>query len=149
MNRLKELRNQKGLTLDDIEAQTGIKRGTYSNYENSKTEPKLAAWQKLADFFNVSVPYLQGFDVSESNHELEYRKKLKQMAKSQLDMTEYNFHPSNNLDSGYGVTESVTAQLCIAANLIRVTESIEELSDKVGELNDTIHSYGMFVSSQP
>lgn len=149
MNRLKELRNQKGLTLDDIEAQTGIKRGTYSNYENSKTEPKLATWQKLADFFEIPVTYLQGLDVSESNHELEYRKKLKQMAKSQLDMTEYNFHPSNNLDSGYGVTESVTAQLCIAANLIRVTESIEELSNKVGELNDTIHSYGMFVSSQP
>lgn len=60
MNRLKELRNQKGLTLDDIEAQTGIKRGTYSNYENSKTEPKLATWQKLADFFEVPVTYLQG-----------------------------------------------------------------------------------------
>lgn len=71
MNRLKELRNQKGLTLDDIEAQTGIKRGTYSNYENSKTEPKLATWQKLADFFEIPVTYLQGFDVSESNHKSE------------------------------------------------------------------------------
>ncbi|WP_258567334.1 helix-turn-helix domain-containing protein [Lactobacillus panisapium] len=41
MNRLKELRNQSKLTLDDIEAGTGIKRGTYSNYENNKTYPKL------------------------------------------------------------------------------------------------------------
>lgn len=39
-------------------------------------------------------------------------------------------------------TVSATAQLCTAANLIRVAESIEELSDKVGELNDTIYSYG-------
>lgn len=60
MNRIKELRHSKGLTLDDIEAKTGIKRGTYSNYENSKTEPKLEVWQKLADYFDVSVPYIKG-----------------------------------------------------------------------------------------
>ena len=45
----------------DMEEKTGIKRGTYSNYENGKTEPKLETWQKLASFFHVSVPYLQGF----------------------------------------------------------------------------------------
>jgi transcriptional regulator with XRE-family HTH domain len=62
MNRLKELRISKKYTLDDIEAKTGIKRGTYSNYENNKTEPKLETWQKLADFYGVSVPYLQGYE---------------------------------------------------------------------------------------
>lgn len=60
MNRLKEVRKSKKLTLDDIAQQTGINRGTYNNYENGKTEPKLKTWQKLADFFNVSVAYLQG-----------------------------------------------------------------------------------------
>ena len=60
-NRIKELRTKHNYTLDDMEEKTGIKRGTYSNYENGKTEPKLETWQKLADYFNVSVPYLQGF----------------------------------------------------------------------------------------
>lgn len=60
-NRLKELRMEKGLTLDEIQSQTGIKHGTYNNYENGTTEPKLETWQKLAYFFGVSVPYLQGF----------------------------------------------------------------------------------------
>lgn len=59
-NRLKQLRKEKGLTLDEIQSKTGIKRGTYNNYENGVTEPKLETWQKLADFFGVSVPYLQG-----------------------------------------------------------------------------------------
>ena len=30
-NRLKQLRKEKGLTLDEIQNQTGIKRGTFNN----------------------------------------------------------------------------------------------------------------------
>lgn len=63
MNRLRELRKKKKYTLDDIEAKTGVKRGTYNNYESGKTEPKPAMWVTLADFFNVSVPYLKGYMV--------------------------------------------------------------------------------------
>lgn len=82
-NRLKELRQKKHLTLDDIETKTGIKRGTYSNYENGNTEPKLEVWQELAHFFNVSVPYLQGFDEHKSNRLKELRNK-KGMSQSQF-----------------------------------------------------------------
>lgn len=62
-NRLKQLREINKYTLDDIEKNTGIKRGTYNNYENGKTEPKLETWQKLADFFGVPVVYLKGYTV--------------------------------------------------------------------------------------
>ena len=60
MNRLKELRKEKGLTLDEIQNETGINRGTYNNYESGKTEPKTKTWQAIADYFDVSVPYLKG-----------------------------------------------------------------------------------------
>lgn len=60
MNRLKELRKQKSLTLDEIAQETGIKRGTYNNYENGKTNPKPEIWEKLAKYFDVPIPYLQG-----------------------------------------------------------------------------------------
>lgn len=60
MNRLKELRKEKNLTLDQISKQTGINRASYNNYENNKTEPKLKTWRTLADFFGVSTAYLQG-----------------------------------------------------------------------------------------
>lgn len=33
---------------------------TLSRYETGRREPKLETWQKLADYFNVSVPYLRG-----------------------------------------------------------------------------------------
>ena len=73
-NRLKELRINHGYTLDDIESKTGIKRGTYSNYENHNTEPKLERWQKLADFFGVSVSYLQGIDADEIIEQVDFNK---------------------------------------------------------------------------
>lgn len=75
MNGLKKLRQLNNYTLDDIEAKTGIKRGTYDNYENGKTEPKLATWQKLADFFEVSVSYLQGIELNSNTSILEQYKK--------------------------------------------------------------------------
>ncbi|MBC9119410.1 helix-turn-helix domain-containing protein [Fructobacillus fructosus] len=61
VSRLKELRKEKKATLADIEKETGIKRSTYSDYENGVvTTGKIATWQKLADFFDVDVAYLQG-----------------------------------------------------------------------------------------
>lgn len=67
VNRLRELRKKKKYTLDDIEAKTGVKRGTYNNYESGKTEPKLSTWQALANFFNVSVDYLKGYGYSKEH----------------------------------------------------------------------------------
>ncbi len=61
MNRLKELRLERGLTLKDIQEQIGIKRSTYGDYENGKSEPKLETWELLADYFNVTPQYLVGW----------------------------------------------------------------------------------------
>lgn len=74
-NRIKELRIKHNYTLDDMEEKTGIKRGTYSNYENGKTEPKLETWQKLADFFGVSVPYIQGYAEINIPNDLKFHSK--------------------------------------------------------------------------
>lgn len=65
MNRLKEVRKSKKLTLNDVEEKTGIKNNTLSQYENGKREPKLETWRKLAKFYDVPAPYLQGIDVDE------------------------------------------------------------------------------------
>ncbi|UEG66456.1 helix-turn-helix transcriptional regulator [Weissella sagaensis] len=60
MNRLKELRTKKGLTLQELSKEVNISFGALGNYENERREPKLATWKKLADYFGVSVGYLQG-----------------------------------------------------------------------------------------
>lgn len=66
-NRLKELRHEKNLTLKEVSSQLEqnnlkISPDALAKYERGDREPKLETWQKLADYFNVSVPYLQGLD---------------------------------------------------------------------------------------
>lgn len=67
MNRLKELRQRKKLTFKELskklqEDGIRISSDSLAKYERGDREPKIDKWQALADFFNVSVPYLQGID---------------------------------------------------------------------------------------
>ncbi len=63
MNRIKEVRKKKGLSLQQVADAVGVGSNTISRYETGKREPKLETWQALADFFDVSVPYLKGYMV--------------------------------------------------------------------------------------
>ncbi|MBI0022444.1 MULTISPECIES: helix-turn-helix transcriptional regulator [Lactobacillus] len=60
MNRIKQLRTEKHLTLKELGNKIHIGINSISQYENETRYPKLETWQKLADFFKVSVPYIQG-----------------------------------------------------------------------------------------
>lgn len=63
MNRIKELRTEKGITVKDLSDVIGISQSMLSNYENGNSEPRnQEIWDKLASFFGVSVPYLRGFE---------------------------------------------------------------------------------------
>lgn len=67
MNRIKELRQKNSLTLRGLGNKINMSSSRISQYETGKREPKLETWQALADFFNVSVPYLQGIEDKRNN----------------------------------------------------------------------------------
>lgn len=60
MNRIKELRQSKGLTQAELAQKVGISKQAIHYYENDKREPKNETWQKLADYFGTSVSYIRG-----------------------------------------------------------------------------------------
>lgn len=60
MNRIKQLRLAKKLTLVELSKKVQIPNNTLSRYENEKRTPKPETWRALADYFDVSVPYLRG-----------------------------------------------------------------------------------------
>ena len=73
-NRIRQLRKEKDLTLKELsqkleEKGTPLSASSLIKYERGERNPKLETWIKLADFFNVPVPYLQGKNENEANWE--------------------------------------------------------------------------------
>lgn len=60
MNKLKETRKIKGLTLEKVSKDIGISIANLSRYEREDVEPKKETWIKLADYYDVPVAYLMG-----------------------------------------------------------------------------------------
>ena len=59
-NRINELRLNNNKTQKDIADYLGLTEQAIAYYEKGKRTPKPETWQALADFFGVSVLYLQG-----------------------------------------------------------------------------------------
>lgn len=72
MDRIKELRKEKGLTLKGLSYYTRIPISTLSSYEKGERKPKIDNLTSLAKYFNVPIPYLQGIGMSER----EFKEKL-------------------------------------------------------------------------
>lgn len=60
-NRIKELRNKQRLSQTELAEKTGISQPLISRCEKGFE----LTWQALADYFNVSVEYLQGYLIAE------------------------------------------------------------------------------------
>lgn len=60
MNRIKELRKKKKLTQKELAKELGITQTVVGKYEHGDISPRPDKWQKMADFFGVSVDYLKG-----------------------------------------------------------------------------------------
>lgn len=58
--RLRVLREEKGITQAEIASALGVDRTTYTKYESGASIPDARMLEKLADFFEISVDYLLG-----------------------------------------------------------------------------------------
>lgn len=63
-DRIRELANQKGLSLPALEAELGFGNGTIVKWD--KASPNSDKLAKVADYFNVSLDYLLGRDSARS-----------------------------------------------------------------------------------
>lgn len=63
MNRLKELRQSKKKTQQELADIVGVTKRTYIYWEQGERQIKPDKEQTLADYFGVDVPYLLGYDV--------------------------------------------------------------------------------------
>lgn len=61
-DRIKQLRFQKNLTVEQLAKQIGVAKSAISFWENNINEPKANYISKLATVFNVSTDYLLGLE---------------------------------------------------------------------------------------
>lgn len=73
MNRLKQLRKEKGLTQQKVADEIGVTKRTYIYWENEESQIKTNKASQLADYFGVSVGYLLGYE-PESEQVSNYKK---------------------------------------------------------------------------
>ena len=60
--RIKELRNEKGVGQNQLANDLRLSNASISYWETGKQEPGAAALFKLAQYFNVSTDYLLGLE---------------------------------------------------------------------------------------
>lgn len=91
MNRIRELREHKGLRQIDVAEATGIDQKTLSNYETGKTNPDSYALIRLADFFNVSIDYLvcRSDSIIPESEKFEIQKRLHTIQENLNEITKY------------------------------------------------------------
>ena len=123
-NRLKELRKRNHLTLEELGHNVGMLNSTLSQYENGKRNPNSEILEKLANFFNVSVPYVLGAYSKKEILEVLKNSYISESKKTSLSYSEKIFEISFNVDL-----------ICIAKGLIPYDEpKFNLLSEK--EINN-------------
>lgn len=61
-NRIRELRQQRGITMKKLGEVVGLAESTISQYETGKREPDNETLLKLSEYFEVTVGYLLGVE---------------------------------------------------------------------------------------
>lgn len=108
--RLKELRNENGLTLDELKDCLNTTKSTLSRYENGLRDPKIDFARKVATYFNVSLDYMLG---SSENRE------IIPIANSKAELSkELAIKLANELlKEGYEIQEKDIPNLIMAAKI--------------------------------
>lgn len=58
--KLRQLRQEKGMTLKEVASVLNINLMTYAHYEHGDREPSIDMLRRLCDFYDVSADYLIG-----------------------------------------------------------------------------------------
>lgn len=129
MNRLRQVRKQKGLTLVKVAEDTGISIANLSRYESEDVEPRRETWIKLADYYCVPVAYLMGLP----SGLVEY-----------IDQLGYlNFEKLHEFIIQWAEDRKIISPKNVSKQFMKATEELGELAeginkDNQGQIKDSL-----------
>lgn len=129
MNRLRQVRKIKGITLKEVAEDTGISENLIGKYEREEREPKKETWIKLADYYCVPVAYLMGLPEG-----------LIKYIDCLGNMTFENLH---NAVVRWGYERNIVSSKNTYKQFMKVTEELGELAeginkDNQGQIEDSL-----------
>ena len=129
MNRLRQTRKLKGITLDEVAEDIGITKQALSYYETEKREPRKETWVKLADYYCVPVSYLMGLPEGL----IRYIDRLGNMT----------FESLQDEIIQWGYARNIISTKNIHKQFMKVTEELGELAeginkDNQGQIEDSL-----------
>ena len=130
MNKLRHLREQKNLTLVELAEKIGVTKLTILNWEHGTHEIKGSGAKKLADYFNVSIPYLLGYDTDNTLSDL--------ITKINEWADERNLKQADPNIQWMRVTEEVGEIRDVLLKPTKFTEPQAALKDAIGDTLVTI-----------
>lgn len=139
MNRLKELRKEKGDTQEVVAKAMGVTRRGYQKWENGESQIKPEKAQQLADYFKVSVGYLLGYeDLLDQIEEVDSELSKGMTIAKNLSVTASSSYEElfrNILILLKGLKEVAEVTQVDSSTLIEVVENLEE---HMKDLDDSI-----------
>lgn len=95
-DRLKQLRNEKGVLQRELADYLNVSRVTITQYENGSRSPDDETKKKIAEYFNVSLDYLMGFSdirnpYKEISIEEEYKREIEALDEFRQIMIDKGF----------------------------------------------------------
>lgn len=129
MNRLRQVRKSKGLTLVKVAKDTGISISNLSRYESVDVDPRRETWIKLADYYDVPVAYLMGLP----SGLVEYIDRLGNMT----------FESLQDAIIQWGYVRNIISPKNTPKQFMKVTEELGELAeginkDNQGQIKDSL-----------
>ena len=126
--RLKQLRQKKGLTQQEIAELVHVNRVTYTNWEKGNREPNFKNLIKLADILNTTTDFLLGkSNINFGNNSevyKEYKKLLSQNKKEEIQ---------ENYDHSFEFTiKAIAKELGIS-----VEEALNKITQNIGNNSET------------
>lgn len=70
-------RHRLGITQDDLAAYMGVSKAAVSKWETGTTYPDITLLPKLADYFNISIDKLMGYEPQMTREEIRFSIKIR------------------------------------------------------------------------
>lgn len=132
MNRIKQLRKEKKLSIVDVAEHMGVQKLNVLKWEHGTSQISIREAKKLADFFGVSVGYLLGLDTTENDRITDLIAKINHWA------DERNLKQADPKIQWMRITEEVGEIRDVLLKPTKFTDPQMALKDAIGDTLVTI-----------